>query len=236
MGKLTVEQELQKATGVKPKAKEKEQDYLKRLHNAASELDDDGWKGLSTPAQKWCNAATKAFDADEDIPGFDDGDDDVASAPKKKGAKAAAEDEDDDTGADDDAGDETEGDDADEADAEDSEDEDVKPTKKGAKAAPAKSAKKPAKEEPAPKKKSTTKKAGPGPKVGVIDALKEVLEGGKALTVAQILAKLQKKFPDRGHGMINTIRTQLSVLPTKGYKITKTKTDDGVTYQKGGKK
>lgn len=140
MAKKTVEQELQEATGVKPKAKEKRQDYLKRLHGAASEIDDDGWKGLSTPAQKWCNEATKAFDADDDIPDFEGAGEAEEAAPKKGAAAKAkpAADEDDDAG-----------NDAEEADAE--QEDEVKTSKKpAAKKAAAKPA---AKEEKAPAKK-----------------------------------------------------------------------------------
>lgn len=140
-----IETELLEATGVKPKAKEKRQAFLGRLHTAVSELTDAAWEDLSTPAQKWANAASTAYDADKELPDFAA---DKEAPASKKGAVA----EEDDT---------TDGeDDAEEADdTETSEDEDMNtktPAKKGAKKA--------AKQTPAPAKKTAKKEAAPAKK------------------------------------------------------------------------
>jgi hypothetical protein len=58
------ELELQKATGVKPKGKDRSK-YLVNLHAGAQALPDEGWANLSEAAQTWVNNATKAFDASQ---------------------------------------------------------------------------------------------------------------------------------------------------------------------------
>lgn len=84
-----VEAALVKATGVKAKAKEDRQDFLKRLSLKAQDLQDKVWDGLGDPAQAWCNAAAKSIDADKDIKDFG-GDEDEEDKPAKKAPAKAA--------------------------------------------------------------------------------------------------------------------------------------------------
>lgn len=210
MAKRTVEQELAEATGIKPKAKEKRQDYLKRMVGGTGELDDDAWKNLSTPAQKWHNAATKAYDADEEIPDFEEQEEAPKAAAKGK-KPAAAEAEEEDATAEGAGEDETEeGDDAEEADADESDDDTVKTTKKpAAKKAAAKPAGKPAAKTPAPKAAPAKKAAGKGSKSsgGVQAVLNYVLKNPDT-SPADIMAALKKD------GITVTIST---VSSTRGF-------------------
>lgn len=56
-----IEEELQKATGVK--ASKDRAAYLKKLHTGAMALSEDDWDKLSPAAQNWANAATKSIEA-----------------------------------------------------------------------------------------------------------------------------------------------------------------------------
>ena len=70
---------------------------------------------------------------------------------------------------------------------------------------------------PSPKKptlKASPATKAPPARVGVIDEICSVLEKGGG-TVAEIVAKLSKKFPDRdADGLTATVRTQMSRLKT----------------------
>src|ERR1700721_674387 len=93
------ELELQKATGVRPKGKDRSK-YLVNLHAGAQALPDEGWANLSEAAQTWVNNATKAFDASQAPEDFEqpadetdtetNGDEPVTTKPKKT-AKPKAE-------------------------------------------------------------------------------------------------------------------------------------------------
>lgn len=161
------ESELQAATGVKPKAKEARQSYLKRLNDAVGDLDDKTWKALSTQAMSWANAAAKVFNEGKGDPIADF----EAPAPKAPGKKAAPEPDD---AADEDQDDEDEDEDQDEEDDSETEDQDAeeapaskkdkamsgKTTKTSKKAAPKAAAKTPAKKGvAAPNKASKPPKA-----------------------------------------------------------------------------
>lgn len=182
-----IELELQKATGIKPKAKEKVQDYLKRLLGATSELDDPTFKELSVPAQKWANTATTLFDKDKDLPEFEA---DAEPKAKAKAAPAADEDEEDDASAAD-AEDETA---ADEPEGEGEEDKTVSTkTKKKAAAKPA--AKAPAKKAAAAKEEAPAKKKSASPaksQGGVQAVLAHVLKSPDD-SVADIIAAVKKQ-------------------------------------------
>ena len=66
----------------------------------------------------------------------------------------------------------------------------------------------------AAKKPATPATKAPPARVGVIDEICSVLEKGGG-TVAEIVAKLSKKFPDRdADGLTATVRTQMSRLKT----------------------
>lgn len=65
----TLEKELQKKLQESPRKKgEDEQVYLKRLIEAADELDDDKFGSLSKEAQEWCESAAQAVLANKPIP------------------------------------------------------------------------------------------------------------------------------------------------------------------------
>jgi hypothetical protein len=61
-----IEIELQKASGVKPKAKENRQKYLKRVFDATEALPQEDWSQLSKPAQVWYNKAMEVLNEAED--------------------------------------------------------------------------------------------------------------------------------------------------------------------------
>jgi hypothetical protein len=82
---------------------------------------------------------------------------------------------------------------------------------------------------PAAKKPSTPAKAPPA-RVGVIDAIVSILENGGG-SVAEIVAKLSKKFPDRdADGLTATVRTQMSRLKTTRNLKIKASDTNPVTY------
>lgn len=73
-------------------------------------------------------------------------------------------------------------------------------------------------------KAATTEPKGPG----VIATLKELLQEGGG-TVDELFEALKGRFPDRGDGMLTTIKVQLQALPKKGFSISKEKNEDGKT-------
>jgi hypothetical protein len=112
---MSIETELQKATGKKPSSKEERMKYVERLVLASQDLSDTDWESLSSPAQKWVNENAKAYKAGKDLTDLptgddDDGDkkangkakDDDKPARSARGRKAAAKDEDDEKVKDDD--------------------------------------------------------------------------------------------------------------------------------------
>lgn len=70
----TIEKELIKATGYKPRQKFNDrQDYLGSILNAVIKLTDDDFENLSDEAATWANAAIEAKNAkDEELPDFDE--------------------------------------------------------------------------------------------------------------------------------------------------------------------
>lgn len=66
---------------------------------------------------------------------------------------------------------------------------------------------------------------------GVIDAIKEALDGG--FTIDELVKVLAVKFPDReADGMRNTVKCQLARLPKNtGRAITKTGTGNAITFK-----
>lgn len=131
-----IEQELQKATGVKPKKGESRQGYLHRLAKEAfDKLPDATFNKLSKAAQGWVNDASEEWDEAVER-GLKETDAKLAEFPDAEKEPAVAEETKDD-GAATIAAEDGEGE---EADAED-EDEDTVAQKKG-KAAPKKTARK----------------------------------------------------------------------------------------------
>ena len=98
---MTIEEELLKVTGLKNKKGESEQEYLERLLKECQQLDDKEWGSLTEAATDWVNAASKTFNAKEDIVGFPDpeaeetGDDEAEEkeAPRGRRSRDADEDE-----------------------------------------------------------------------------------------------------------------------------------------------
>lgn len=65
-----IEKELNRVLRVKPKDGELEQLYLSRIVTTSQTIPEETWYKLSAAAQRWCNAAAKAFEAKENISGF----------------------------------------------------------------------------------------------------------------------------------------------------------------------
>ncbi len=101
---------------------------------------------------------------------------------------------------------------------------DPKVTAKAAKAAAA--AEKKAAKEAAAAAAAATPDAPKAP--GVIATLKELLQEGGG-TVDELFQALKGRFPDRGDGMLTTVKVQLQALPKKDFAINKTKNEDGKT-------
>ena len=209
MAKMTIEQELMKATGLKPKKGEDQQDWFKRLQAAVEDMKDADWDELSDPAQKWCNAAATAVKKDKDIEGFDDDE-----------APGGEDGEDDDAAGD--AGSDDAGDD----------DDDAPP----AKAAKGKNGKKAEKEKPAPKaakgkdkekpekekpeKEAKERKSGPKSSGVKVDIKKVIIKDPQA-SVEDIMSALKKggtKSPSRPTvaGIRAEFRHSLAVLKSQG--------------------
>jgi len=73
MAKVSIEEELLEATGIKgPKKGEDLQDYFGRLIDAVQDLKDPEWDKIGDPAQKWVNAGATSIKAKEEIENFPD--------------------------------------------------------------------------------------------------------------------------------------------------------------------
>lgn len=195
MGTKTIEQELLAATGAKPQKKgEDRQAFLKRIHEGVqNDVSDDDWKNLSSPAGKWSNDASKAFDADQPFPDFPD----VAAVadkpvPKGKGKAAPAAPADEDPG---EAADETETTGEEEAEAPVAEPEDTvkKPAKKKAAAAV-----KPAKTPKADVPKASAKDKPAAKKAPAKKAAAASGEGYKGHRAGSRKETVHKVFDDKG--------------------------------------
>lgn len=85
-----IEEELVKATGIKPKAKETRLVYLGRLVKAVSEMSEEDWAELSEDgAQKWYNTAVEQVEGGKDIPEIEGSTSDAPVADDKKADKKA---------------------------------------------------------------------------------------------------------------------------------------------------
>lgn len=67
-----IQQELAASTEVTKKRGQDDQEYLKALIKATSDLADAQWNKLSTEAQDWFNEAADAMNSKKDIPAFPD--------------------------------------------------------------------------------------------------------------------------------------------------------------------
>lgn len=160
-----IEQELMKATGVKPNKDRPK--FLAALLKGANALTDTAWEKLSEPAGKWINLANKAVEKEKEIPELPA---DKAEAKAEAKPKAKAEAKEDEDASDTEEGDAEEGDD---------EGEDDKPKAK-AEAKPKAAAAKPA--------AKVAAKKGPGKleklKVLILKNLKSKPEDLKAKVTA----------------------------------------------------
>lgn len=188
-----IEAELQKVLKIKP-GKDR-QAYLKKVHAAGVDLSDDDFDGLSEAAQKWLNAATRANNADKDIPDF------PADAEPGESEEAETESEGDD------AVDETE-----EAEEEEPAEEKKVSTSKKQKApakakvdtktAPAK-----AKETKAPPKKEAKPKAKKGG--GKVEQLKKLILKNLSVKPDDLVAKVEAAGLEVSKSTVTTVRSDM---------------------------
>lgn len=215
-----IEAELVKATGVKQKAKEDQQDYFARLIEKTQDLENDEWDKLSNKAQSWVNAGAKVQNAEkgDEIPNFadadnsgDDAEDDKDDKkPAKKGKAAKDEEADDDkedkkpargskAKKDEEVDDEPKGRRRPAKDEGDDGADDA-PKARGKKDAPDKKAaapdKKPVKDKPA-------KKGGEGAQASI----KRAIIKDPTATTEDIIAALAKKGLDATTSAVSTIRS-----------------------------
>jgi hypothetical protein len=216
-----IEKELMTLTGLKHKSGESLQDWLARLYDASEKkaAKDDVWEALSTPGQKWINAAAASIEKNADFPNFpdakpDEDEDDEKPAKKKPAAKAKPAEEEDD----DDAGDADE--DVSDDDAEEDPDEEEKPRAK--KKAPAK------KEQPVAAKKKVAakskpekpaKKAGAGGE-GIKVRIKKMLLKRPKLSTEDLIEALTKNGEKLSKVTIAAVRSEfrhtIKVLNNEG--------------------
>lgn len=93
--------EMLKATGLKAPRRfdGEDQEFLDKLSDKLSALEDDEFDELSKAAQSFANKMNKAANAKEEIPGFNldgDDDDDEEDPPKRRGRTRRGADDDDD--------------------------------------------------------------------------------------------------------------------------------------------
>lgn len=84
------------------------------------------------------------------------------------------------------------------------------------------------------KKAKTPKEKKPrAPKNGVISAILAAMQQDGGASAQEILTELKKLFPERGDGMLTTIRIQVSRLPERcGFELKKTKEEGrGLVYK-----
>lgn len=93
----TVYEELVAATSIEREEGEEKNDFLERLLEGVSALDDDEWKALSQETQEWYNAAAEAYRRDRDLPtlpgmeGDEEGGEEAAKPePEKKTTRRRA--------------------------------------------------------------------------------------------------------------------------------------------------
>lgn len=91
-----VEKAILKATKIRRKKKEDEQDLLRRAVEQVNELPEEAFDDLPEAAQLWYNAAATAYEEDETIPGFDDPLDDSDEDEEEEGVEAEEEESEDD--------------------------------------------------------------------------------------------------------------------------------------------
>ena len=237
MAKNKIESELQKVSKIKPKSGEERPAYIIRLVEVVQEKvekDEEVWDSLSEEAQNFINAVSTAANDKEDTPDFPA---DKAEAPDEEeadGEDEAEEEEDGEEAEDDDA--ETETDD----------EEEKKPVTKK-KATPKKEAKKEATpkkaaaKEAAPKdekkkkpttkaateKKPTAEKPAKEKKVavktrsGAQQMIKKLILKQPAITVEQLLEKLDKAGHKPSRLAVSSIRSgfrdSIRVIKDAGY-------------------
>lgn len=173
------EEILLEATGIKPKAKEDRQEYLKRLIAAVQELPEDAWEALDTKTQKWVNEGANAANAKEEISDFPDAEAETETEDEEVTTKKSAK---------------KKGSDKKEA-----------PAKKEAtkKEAPAKK-EVTAKKEAAPAKEKTAKKTRGS---GLESTIKNLIIKKPSITADELVAKLEAKEVKASRFTVVAIRT-----------------------------
>lgn len=85
----------------------------------------------------------------------------------------------------------------------------------------------------AAKKATSEKKPRAAKTDGVIGTILETVQREGGASANEILESLKERFPDRGDGMMTTIRIQLSRLPKRlGFELKKTKDETrGLVYK-----
>lgn len=89
-----IQKELSEVTEVTKKRGQDEQEFLKALVKATSDLKDDDWNALSPEAQDWFNEAADAMNAKKGLPAFPDAvKDEPEDETKARGRRGAAKEE-----------------------------------------------------------------------------------------------------------------------------------------------
>jgi hypothetical protein len=183
----TIEEILSAATEITQEKGEDRQAYLTRLHDAATELDESGWDDLGEPAQLWVNKATKAEQANKEIPEFPDvepTDDDEEEEVEEEAAEEEADTESD-------SEESNEEDDVTDTDTETEKPPKKKPAPKAAKPAAKKAAapKAAAKEKPA---KKAVKADGGSKATSARRLLKQFVVKKPSITVDDLMERAKK--------------------------------------------
>lgn len=205
-----VEQAVLKATKLKRKKKQDEQEFLTEVVVAVNELEEADFEALPEDAQLWYNAAATAYQDDEELPAFDadltQSDEDEEEEESEDDADADEEEESgDDADADEESEEEPEDESdegaADEEEPEEEEEEEEKPAKKAkGKRGPNKTAKdaKKGKDEDKPKR---TRKPRGGP-------------DGKPAVTGRIVQLVTEHYPDD-----ISVKEMTAQLESEGYQI-----------------
>lgn len=183
-----IEKELQDATSVKPKSKEKRADYLDRLADEADKLPEKAWDNLSDAAKEWVNDANEATEKAKErggeakIKDFDDAGDDASESDSKEKTKETKKSKDDS--------------------ASDSKKDDTDVASKKDKAKSEKKAKtdKPAKAAKAPKEKKARGS-------GKMQALMSVIIKNPKSTAAELHEKMKAKGSEISQSTVSTVRS-----------------------------
>lgn len=88
-----IEAKLLKATGLKAKKDEKEQDYFIRLAKACQSIPNDDWEAIGEPGQNWVNDGVRAMNDGKKIEDFSDAEPEEDDKPAKRQSRDRDEDD-----------------------------------------------------------------------------------------------------------------------------------------------